>query len=320
MSKIVMTLTNPYRPDPRVAWEARTLVDAGHQVTIIAWDREAELVEHITTEGIEVTRIQNIRSTYSAGVKQSYIIPQFWSAAIKQATELSPEVIHCHDLDTLFIGAQVKKNLACKVVYDAHENYPVSLSLYLPGVATYLLTLWERWLLRFVDHTITASHRFGTELVERGVKPVTIVGNFADVRVYDSISPAQLISIRASLGWKPDDFVVAYIGGFTLDREILPLVETIKTCLDMKLLIAGDGLQRQLIEKAILGQPNIRYIGWIPASDVPVYTKLADVRHEDLIRNRKVAENVTSTQGNPNPSQNRIQGQTESYRLLSSDS
>lgn len=42
MKSIVMLLSNAFRPDPRVAREAKTLADAGHQVTILCWDRQVE--------------------------------------------------------------------------------------------------------------------------------------------------------------------------------------------------------------------------------------------------------------------------------------
>ena len=277
MSKIVMTLTNPFRPDPRVGWEAKALSEAGHQVTIIAWDREAELPAVASIAGINIIRIQDIRSTYSAGIKQSYYLPKFWRNAVEIAFQLSPDLVHCHDLDTLWIGRQVKKKINCQLIYDAHENYPAVMTLYLPAYLTTLLVHWEKWLLKSVDHTITASSWFATELIAQGVSPVTTIGNFADLKHYAAINQAQLISARAKHGLEPDEFVVAYIGGFTLDREILPLIDAVSSHPEISLLLAGDGLQRQRIESVIRDFPNVRYVGWLSSKEIPIYTKVADV-------------------------------------------
>jgi hypothetical protein len=38
--RIVMLLSNAFLPDPRVLKEARSLTNAGYDVTVIAWDRE----------------------------------------------------------------------------------------------------------------------------------------------------------------------------------------------------------------------------------------------------------------------------------------
>ncbi len=38
--KVVMTVSNPFKPDPRVYKEAKSLVKTGHKVIILAWVRE----------------------------------------------------------------------------------------------------------------------------------------------------------------------------------------------------------------------------------------------------------------------------------------
>ena len=38
--RVLMLLSNPFAPDPRVYKEARTLTRNGYTVTIIAWDRQ----------------------------------------------------------------------------------------------------------------------------------------------------------------------------------------------------------------------------------------------------------------------------------------
>jgi len=76
-----MLLSNPYRPDPRVLWEAEALINAGHRVSLIAWDRQVELPAHEIKGGLEVFRIHSARSSYAAGLKQALRVPSFWRAA-----------------------------------------------------------------------------------------------------------------------------------------------------------------------------------------------------------------------------------------------
>lgn len=40
--------------------------------------------------------------------------------------EIKPDIIHCNDLDTLQVGVEAKRLYGCRVIYDAHEFYPVS--------------------------------------------------------------------------------------------------------------------------------------------------------------------------------------------------
>ena len=41
--RVAMLLSNAFRPDPRVLKEARSLAQAGYDLTVIAWDREGNL-------------------------------------------------------------------------------------------------------------------------------------------------------------------------------------------------------------------------------------------------------------------------------------
>jgi len=67
MSHIVMLLSNAFRPDPRVAREAQALLDTGYRVTLICWDRQAELPEHETQNGLDIIRVHNVQSVYGSG-------------------------------------------------------------------------------------------------------------------------------------------------------------------------------------------------------------------------------------------------------------
>jgi glycosyltransferase involved in cell wall biosynthesis len=48
----------------------------------------------------------------------------FWKYL--RALPEKPDVVHCNDLDTLLVGVLAKRRYGCRLVYDAHEFYPVS--------------------------------------------------------------------------------------------------------------------------------------------------------------------------------------------------
>lgn len=56
--KILMFVTNPCINDPRVYNEARSLVKAGHQVTVIAWDRYKQNQPLKSVDGIEIVQVR----------------------------------------------------------------------------------------------------------------------------------------------------------------------------------------------------------------------------------------------------------------------
>ena len=201
MSKhILMLLTNPFRPDPRVEREAVGLVAAGYEVTVICWDRAAELPADELYKGVRLLRVQDVPSAYGSGWRQLFHLPRFWRKAVGLALQLRPDAIHCHDLDTLYAGWQIKKRLQIPLLYDAHEHYPALMSLYLPAPAIPLLAAWERFLIRRVDATITASTILADEFVAQGVRPVQALGNYPDIEPYLSLDKAERPRLRAELG------------------------------------------------------------------------------------------------------------------------
>lgn len=278
MPNVVMLLSNSFRPDLRVAKEAVSLARAGYSITIICWDRRAELpAEEIWAEGIHILRVQTVRTVYGAGIRQVLYTPRFWSAAVEKALPLKPILVHCHDLDTLYGGVQIKQKLGCKLIFDAHEDYPTQMTLYLPGVSRFFLDAFERWLLHRVDAFIAASSVYMDKLTQIGYHDIVYLPNVHDLAPFENITESQLSQARQDLGLDQNDYVVSYIGGFSRNRLILPLVEAMRNLPDTTLLLAGDGHQRGAVEAAIQGIANVRYFGWLPSDKIPLYTRLSDV-------------------------------------------
>lgn len=277
MNTVLMLLTNPYRPDVRVEREASILTQAGYQVTILAWDRMQEFSAQEQTGRLSIYRIQSVRSTYGAGAKQLARLPVYWVRALQEAALLSYDAVHCHDLDTLPAGYWLKRKTGARLIFDAHEDYPALMTLYLPPVMVRALRLLEKFLLKQTDLTITASTVLAEKYHGQGIAPVISVGNLQRLTDFTQITDEQLSDARKALGLAEDDFVVAYIGGFSRNRQLLPLIEAAKMLPDTHFLVWGDGHQRPLIEQAARESPNLRYLGWLENSRVPLFTRMADV-------------------------------------------
>jgi glycosyltransferase involved in cell wall biosynthesis len=283
MPEILMLLSNAFHPDPRVEKEANSLANAGYSVTVLCWDRMGELpVEETLASGVRILRLQRVRSAYRVGVKQMLYTPRFWSAAIRQASTIKPDLVHCHDLDTLYAGVQIKKKLGCRLVFDAHEDYPVLMSLYLPGMIVRMLAVFQRFLLHSVDAVIATSLVHIDKLGKVGLLPAVHLPNVQDLTPFERVSADQVGQTRRQLGLDSGDYVVGYIGGFSRTRLIMPLVEAVRSLPGATLLLAGDGHQRQDLENAIQDVPNVRYLGWLPIDQVPRYTCLCDVIYYSL--------------------------------------
>ena len=277
MTRVLMLLSNPYRPDPRVKREMEALATSGYQVSLVCWDRQGELPVRETNGGIEVQRLQGVRSSYGLGWRQFFYLPRFWSQAVRGGEMLQPDIVHCHDLDTLAAGMRLKRRLGCRLVYDAHEDYPSLMSLYLPGPLIPLLRSYENRLLRGVDAVITASTVLAEKMRLRTPAPVQVIGNYPRLAEYAAVTPADAAGWRNQLGLQKDEKLAAYIGGFSRNRLLLPFIEASRELPGWQVRLWGDGHQRPAVEQALQGSRNIRYLGWAPPEQVPLYTCSADV-------------------------------------------
>jgi len=283
MQRIVMLLSNAFRPDPRVAREAAALSRAGYEVMIIAWDRRGELPAYETKDGYRIERVQTVRSVYGGGMRQILNLPRFWREAIRRTMGIRPDIVHCHDLDTLPAGWWLKRLIGAKLIYDAHEDYPAMMSLYLPALAVRGLAVLERYLLKRVDYIITASTFFADKLRRQGIRDIVTIGNYRSLAPFDALGDDALTAARKGLGLNFDDLVVVYIGGFSRNRMLIPLIETARMMPDVQFLLWGGGHQKAAVEEAVKNVPNAHYLGWLPSEKVPLYTKMADIIYYCLL-------------------------------------
>jgi glycosyltransferase involved in cell wall biosynthesis len=256
-----MTLSNPFTHDPRVYNEAKSLVKAGHEVTVIAWDRNGIKPIQEEKDGIKIFRIRNtwLMKLVPFNILQLY---PWWGEAYKKSLKSdkkkSFDAIHCHDLDTLPIGIKLKKRLAIPLIYDAHEiwgymkmmNYPKWIGNYFLGK--------EKKLAPIADHIITVAEPHEHYFQNMGCNKVNIIRNCKRVDKKEYAPPDNKI------------FTLIYIGGLSKTRFLQEAAEICQGLERIRFRIAGFGILedvlKQKAEKAPFG--NIEFLGKIPMERV----------------------------------------------------
>ena len=152
--RVLMLLSNPYRPDSRVYNEALTLAGNGYSITIIAWDRDGNWPEKETKDGIDIIRVGP-----RAEGKKHFIrnIRRFWKNAELAAGQLQFDSVHAHDFDTLPPGWLAARLLRRRVVFDGHEPYGEAFARSLPAAVASILLWLERCLVPKVDCLVSPS-------------------------------------------------------------------------------------------------------------------------------------------------------------------
>lgn len=231
--KVVMLLSNPFRPDVRVLKEARSLAKFGYDVTIIAWDRQSELAAYEALQsGVKIIRIQHVRSDYGIGTSQLIRLPSFWRAAIRLLNQLDPQIVHCHDFDTLPAGLLWGKSKKHPVIYDAHEHYAELIRPRLRGIWGRLfyriLQTSERLAARFVSSVITVDNNLGS-IYRKINKKVVIIGHY----------PSKEIVSGPNEVFAGSNLTMVYLGRMSIDRGLL-------VCSDVLRLLIDQGIPARL--------------------------------------------------------------------------
>ena len=279
--RALMLLANPFLPDPRVLKEARSLLRHGYEITVLAWDREERFPPAEDHQGIRIERIR-VRSRYDRKLSQLPRILLLWYRMILLGRRKDIDIIHCHDLDTLFPGIVLKLLLKKPLCYDAHENYALVKSVSLPIFFVKMLRLAEKLLLNKADAIFTASTFVGDEFRAVTRRPVITIGNYWPLDVSAHISPDEVAGERDRLGIPPGHLTIVYIGGLKRTRKIAPLLEVVQDGMGVHLVICGAGEQQDAVEQEARRKRCVTYLDWVPLERVPLYSRLSDVVYYGL--------------------------------------
>jgi glycosyltransferase involved in cell wall biosynthesis len=279
MHNIVMLLSNSFKPDPRVLKEAEYLQNHGFSLSILCWDRMADLpIEEKLPSGVKIIRIQNIPSTYGIGPRQLVKLPRFWLAVQQHLRRLNPNLIHCHDFDTLPAGLWFGKLHKVTVIYDAHEYYAELVKPRLRGIGGKLLFTLIKWAEQVgakhadavvtVDDTLAAAYRSMNQ-------KVIILGHYPEIRMAEQSNP---VFSRSNL-------VLLYAGRLSSDRGLMIYAEMVRRLkekgLPVRLLLAGvftpESEQAKFNDYAKSISDLIDFLGWIPYEQMSITYREADI-------------------------------------------
>jgi len=266
---VLMILTNPFTNDPRVYNEARSLINAGYNVTVFAWDKKKLNPEDEFIDGIKVHR--NFNSKFMDFLHYDLLRLHFWwikgyKDAIKFCKKKNFDIIHCHDLDALVIGVKLKKKLDLPLIYDSHELFAYGMSRNVPFWKYYLKK--EKRIIKNVDRIITVNEPLKQFFKMISDIPVTIIMNAKPLQNREYIKP------------KNDIFTLVYAGTIAKPRFLLELVDVVNLIEEVYCIIAGIGFDKEYIsdlKKKCLQTDRINFVGKVSMEKVLQLTKKADV-------------------------------------------
>ena len=253
MANVAMVVTNACDPDPRVINSARWLVEAGHSVTIHAYDRQHFSQQESEIDGVLISRYHLGKSPYGGLVKTALGLKKFTKKAISLISKSKPDVIICHDADTLEIGCSIKKSLGIPLVLDMHDLQHTWVLM--PNPKSLFRRIASRRMKKIFLNKLTNADLIITSSgsIENGkylgFKEWLTSFGFESTVVENR--PIKAIQIPLP---NEDSWTVSHIGRIRDINSIELLLEAIRIIPEAqrpKLLIAGDGTSWRKVEEII---------------------------------------------------------------------
>ena len=272
--KIANVVLNDFTRDNRVLKTSIALVEAGHEVTVVALHRnQLPRVEyHLAGFRIERVRI------YIPGFR--VLAPFKWAELVLRIAWVyrKADAWHCNDAEAFGIGLLAKwLRSSLDLVYDCHEfesernGKPAWLNKAVRRMETRHIGKAEEVIV--VSPSIQAAYE--SRYTEHGMRRISLVRNVPNTRSGNAATQP----LRENLGLKADDFVAIYQGALTINRGIETLLAMAPKLNGSRihLVFMGYGMLEPQVMEAVRQNANVHFQPAVPYEEVLGYTGDADV-------------------------------------------
>lgn len=277
MSVIKMILTNGFDPDVRVYKEAKYLVNKGHEVDILCWDRRNiyKDKQNENYDGINIIRFE-IHSKPGSGFKQLPAYFKFYKECKKHLKQNCYEYLHCHDLDGMLIGF-FSKNKTTKLVFDMHELYESGRLGKYAYIIRKMLSIFQNKCYKIIyvnDVQITG-------VSDKNKDKLIYIPNYPETSKLTDIKKTDCEKLR-----------VSYIGTVRQYEMLKLLMDAVKDDERFFVSINGDGMCYQNIKELSVNYSNVEVTGRYNHDEVIKFYKNADLLYciyDSQIKNHNTA-------------------------------
>ena len=260
---MITTVHTPY--DTRIFYkQAKSLVEAGYSVILIAQSDKRKVVEGIKI--IPITKPKN-------RITRMFITS--WQA-YKRAKKINAHIYHFHDPELIPIALLLKASKN-KIIYDVHEDVPEQILskewIWKPlrVLVAKLFNFAEKKAACYFDAVVTATPAIAGKFIDKKTN-VNVIQNFPlldelleknDNRIEEYMQRNQAATNNA----------VVYVGGITLIRGAKEMVESVSLLPEsygLKLLLGGrfdpPALEDELRKHK--GWERTEFLGWLEREHV----------------------------------------------------
>ena len=252
MARIAMVVTNACSPDPRVIRHASWLVQEGHEVTVHAFDRQIQFQKSELTDGVRIMRYHLGKTPYGGLMSTALGLRNFVRQVQRGLANEPPDIVYCHDADTLAVGNRMKKDHNIPFVFDMHDLHHTWILMPAPNSLLRKMIskrLEKRMLQRIkaADCIITSSGRLDENGVHSGFREYLTENGHMSTVIENRPVIGHVVTKKANTPW-----CIGYLGRV---REVEPFEKLLQSVLSMEvesrpcIRIAGDGIASERVRR-----------------------------------------------------------------------
>lgn len=245
--------------------EAKTLLKAGYDVSIIAQHAKNEIIE-----GIKIIALPKSKNRFQRIIFSPFRI-------IRLALKEKVDIYHFHDPELIPMGL-ISKLLHKKVIYDVHEDVSEQILSkdYIPNfikkIVSVLFGLFEKSSSKKFDYIITVTNEIKNKFIKYN-KNTIVVSNYTSFRFVENFKN-KVIDLKQTNNVK-----IIFTGSIYNERGILEGLEAINLLRDLSIkfilygYISNNNFLKKLKKIDIFD--SLEYGGVLPYVDI--FKKLQEV-------------------------------------------
>jgi glycosyltransferase involved in cell wall biosynthesis len=282
-TSVCILRSNPVRPDSRVEKEAWSLVKAGYDVHILAWDRDTNIKEstdfiQVADVKIPITRL-GYKATYGEITKNLKAFFSFQFSMKKWLKKHDFDVIHACDFDTAFFSYGVAKRKKERFVFDIFDFiFGEPKGMFQKIVKRAQLRIIDR-----ADATIICTEERKKQIAGSTPKKLTVIHNTpasAQIRSCDKkTEPTERIKI-------------VYVGILQDFRLLKEVAETVSDNRNVELHVGGFGKHEEFFKDMAKRFDNIYFYGCLTYDQTLALENECDIMlaiYDPVIENHRFA-------------------------------
>lgn len=266
-----------------IATLAKELKKLGHTVIIITFTHPESKDED------DVIRIPG-RNLPMKGLKE-YSIAKVTRSKVRELEALKLDLVHIHTEFTIGrLGRKFAKKHHIPIVHTYHTMYEDYIHFVTPvfqSILRYVSKVYSKKFANSANEVVFPTIKVKKKFIEYGFKKeanIIPTGIYLERFRKINFKQTDISLLKESIGLRPTDFVLLFLGRLSREKNVEALLEQYKTVMkeypDVKLVLVGGGPDEEYFKEIVVSnnmQSYVFFVGMVHPDDVPKYYQIGDL-------------------------------------------